>query len=399
MMMGAFFGAAFLVNGVILPFFPVLLAGRGLTGEEIALVLAAPHIGRLVSMPVVAALADRMADRRLLVLGITGLMMLAGLAIGTMEARLPLMATAAVLLVANSVLGPIADTIALSLERRGLGDYGRMRLWGSLSFISGNLASGVALDLFGEAAVYPLLMAGFTIALASTLLIPRTAPRPVAAVAPADGASVWTRPALVAILAGAALVQSGHGALYGFATLTWQARGFDGGVIGAFWAIGVVAEIVLFAVAGRLFSTRSPIGLIAAAGAIGAVRWLLFSMDTGVAVTAVVQAMHAGSFALGHIGVMRLIRERVAEERAASATGAYVVLVGVGQAAAIWVAGVLWTRIGDDAFAFMAAFSLAGMVVLAVASRWGAAGGGTTGIELLPQPHSSGPGGNTVDPS
>ena len=146
---------------MILPFFPVLLAGRGLTGEEIALVLAAPHVGRLVSMPLVAAAADRMADRRLLVLAITGSMLALGLALGPLEARVPLMIVAAIVLVANSVLGPLADTIALSLERRGLGDYGRMRLWGSMTFITGTLASGFALDRFGEAAVFPMLVGGF----------------------------------------------------------------------------------------------------------------------------------------------------------------------------------------------------------------------------------------------
>jgi PPP family 3-phenylpropionic acid transporter len=362
-MMGAFFGASFLVNGVILPFFPVFLDRRGLTGEEIALVLAAPHIGRLVSVPLVSALADRMADRRPLVLGVTGLMMIAGLLLGMVESHRATMAVAAVLLVANSVIGPLADTIALSLERRGLGDYGRMRLWGSLTFITGNLASGFALGIVGDGAVYPTMLAGLAIALASTMLIPR--PGPVPPAVDAAALTVLRRPAFVALLAAAALIQSGHGALYGFATLTWQARGFDGALIGGFWAVGVVAEIVLFAVAGRLFAGRSAVSLMVAAGLIGAVRWLLFSLDTGAAATMAVQAMHAGSFALGHIGIMRLIREEVPEERAASATGAYVLLAGVGQAAALGVAGFLWTRVGDDAFAPMAAFSLAGVALLA----------------------------------
>jgi PPP family 3-phenylpropionic acid transporter len=273
------------------------------------------------------------------------------------------MAVAAVLLVANSVIGPLADTIALSLERRGLGDYGRMRLWGSLTFITGNLASGFALGIVGDGAVYPTMLAGLAIALASTMLIPR--PGPVPPAVDAAALTVLRRPAFVALLAAAALIQSGHGALYGFATLTWQARGFDGALIGGFWAVGVVAEIVLFAVAGRLFAGRSAVSLMVAAGLIGAVRWLLFSLDTGAAATMAVQAMHAGSFALGHIGIMRLIREEVPEERAASATGAYVLLAGVGQAAALGVAGFLWTRVGDDAFAPMAAFSLAGVALLA----------------------------------
>lgn len=360
-MMAAFYAAAFLVNGLVIPFFPVLLAGRGLTGAEIALVLAVPHLGRLVSMPILAALADRF-DRRHVATGVTFLMLVTGLALGPLDGGLALMAVSAALLLLNTTVGPLADAIALAMERRGLGDYGRMRLWGSASFILGNLFGGWLLDRHGDPAVYLATIAGFVLALAACVLVPRADPVPRTADLAALG--VVRRPAFLAVLLAGAMIQAGHATLYGFATLTWQARGFEEVVIGAFWAVGVVAEIALFALAARFPARFSPVALLAMAGVIGAVRWALFAVDLGTVATGLVQAMHAGSFALGHLAIMRFLRERVPEERSASAQGAYQMLVGVSMAAAVALAGALWTRIGDDAFLAMTAFSLVGLAIL-----------------------------------
>ncbi|MFX8988292.1 MFS transporter, partial [Acinetobacter baumannii] len=56
---------------------------------------------------------------------------------------------------------------------------------------------------------------------------------------------------LMAARASAAIMQASHAMVYSFSSLYWQARGFSGGEVGAFWAIGVVAEILMFFVSGR----------------------------------------------------------------------------------------------------------------------------------------------------
>ena len=59
--------------------------------------------------------------------------------------------------------------------------------------------------------------------------------------------SLLREPAFVAAIAAASLVQASHAVYYGFATIDWQGASYDGSVIGALWALGVVAEIALFA--------------------------------------------------------------------------------------------------------------------------------------------------------
>lgn len=363
-LMSAFFAAAFFVNGLILPYFPVILSDRGLSGEEIAFVLAMPYLGRLVSMPVITGLADRVRERRWVVTGVAAMMLMTGLAFGPLSQTTAIMAVGSILLILNFSLGPLADAIALALQRRGQGDYGRMRLWGSATFIVGNLAGGYVLDHFGVPVLYIVILLGLAMALGATWLIPAAGPLPPAA--HVSQLLVLRRPAFLMVLVAAAFIQASHAALYGFATLTWQARGFDEVVIGAFWAIGVVAEIILFWLAWRLPARIAPVTLIIAGAVIGVARWALFAVDTGLVTTAALQVMHAGSFALAHLGMMRFINQTVPEQKAASAQGTYVILIGLAMAAATFIAGRLWIQVGDEAFLAMSVFCLVGLVILTI---------------------------------
>lgn len=137
-------------------------------------------------------------------------------------------------------------------------------------------------------------------------------------------------------------------------------------LIGGFWAIGVIAEIILFGYAGRIPRRIRPTTLMMIGGVVGVARWALFTVDLGAVLTALVQIGHAGSFAIAHIGIMRFIRERVPEQRAASAQGNYVIMVGLAMSAATFVSGQLWARIGDDSFAAMSLFAGIGVVILAL---------------------------------
>lgn len=360
--MSAFFAIAFFVNGVLTPFFPVLLEVKGLTGQQIAFVLATPQVMRMFTMPVVSGLADRAADRRYVMAGLVGLTLGFAMLFGFAKGDLAVIAVGSVLLVLSLCVAPLADAFAMIMERNGLGEYGKMRLWGSASFIAGNLVGGFAMEHSGSTAVYLLILFGFVISMASTSLIPPAPPSRNTATAGA--LTVLWKPAFLAVLLGHAVNQAGHATLYSFGTLLWQDAGFSDSTIGMFWAIGVVAEIILFAYAGRLPERFRPLHLMAAGAVIGFVRWLLFAMDLPLLPTLALQVMHAGSFAIAHIGLMRFLREVVPTERAASAQGTFVVFNGLGMALSTALAGRLVPILGSDTYLVMASFPVLGLIIL-----------------------------------
>lgn len=364
-LMSAFYAIAFFVNGVLTPFFPVLLEVKGLSGQEIAFVLATPQVMRMFTMPIVSGLSDRASDRRHVMAGLIGVTLGFALLFGIAKGNFTVIAVGSILLVLSYCVGPLADAFAMIMDRNGIGEYGKMRLWGSVSFIVGNIVGGFAMEHSGSTAVYMLVLFGFTISMLATVTIP-PAP-PVTRQASAAALTILRKPAFLAVLLGHAVNQAGHAALYAFGTLLWRAQGFSDFTIGVFWAIGVIAEIILFALAGRMSYAITPLKLMAAGAVIGCLRWLLFSMELPLLPALILQVMHAGSFALAHIGLMRFLRDVVPTERAASAQGTFVIFNGLAMALATALAGRLVPALGADTYIVMSVFPILGLIILTAA--------------------------------
>src|SRR5439155_2452226 len=89
----------------------------------------------------------------------------------------------------------------------------------------------------------------------------------------ASASGLLRNPAFLVAIAAASLVQASHAVYYGFSTIDWQVAGYDGGVIGALWALGVMAGMGLFALSGRLPSAMTPLALLLGGAAGAGVRW------------------------------------------------------------------------------------------------------------------------------
>src|SRR5262249_60125326 len=106
----------------------------------------------------------------------------------------------------------------------------------------------------------------------------------------------------LAVSAAASLVQSSHAVYYGFSTIDWQAVGFGGQTIGGLWALGVIAEIAMFAMSARLppALTPSALLLIGAAGAL--LRWSAMAIGPPPAALPALQGLPGPSLAAPHPG-------------------------------------------------------------------------------------------------
>ena len=195
-----------------------------------------------------------------------------------------------------------------------------------------------------------------------------------AAVAPASQAApprkpLLRDPAFIAVLAAASLIQASHAVYYGFSALQWRAAGLDGTAIAALWALGVIAEIVLFALQGRLPPFMSPQVLLIA-GALGAaLRWTAMAFNPPVALLPVLQLLHAASFGATHLGSLTFIARHAPAGQGATAQGHLAIALGVAMAAATGLSGWLYGAFGSRAYAAMALAAVAGGVCGYVAYR------------------------------
>jgi PPP family 3-phenylpropionic acid transporter len=149
----------------------------------------------------------------------------------------------------------------------------------------------------------------------------------------------------------------------------WRAAGFDGTLIGALWAIGVVAEIALFAWSGRLPAALRPAALLAIGGAGGVLRWAAMAFDPPVVLLVPLQVLHACSFAAAHLGLMGFMARSVPRELAARAQGYVATLSSLVNASATLASGFVYATVGSQGYLLMAAMALVGVVSAVYASR------------------------------
>jgi PPP family 3-phenylpropionic acid transporter len=368
--LAALYVALFILPGIQMPFFPVWLKAKDVDARLIGIVLAVPMVARVLAIPVIAREADRRdAVRAALILA--GLGSVAGYTlVGLSAGAIAILITYTLTSLASTPLMPLAETYALKgLSARGRA-YGPVRLWGSFAFIAGNFAAGFAADAIpARDLIWLMVAASGLVALAAWALPPLATAAPEPNRSPASPQSPLRDPAFIAVLAAASLIQASHAVFYGFSAVQWHAAGLDGTVIAALWALGVAAEIVLFALQARLPPFFEPTVLLMV-GASGAVlRWIGMALDPPELVLPWLQLLHALSFGATHLGALMFLARRAPAAKAATAQGYLAIALGLAMAAAMAVSGILYGDFGSRAYAAMALVAVAGGVCGFVAHR------------------------------
>ena len=358
--LAALYAGLFIMIGIQLPFFPVWLKAKGLDPRMIGLVLAAPIVARLIAVPLVARAADRREAVRAAIIA-TSFLGAAGYGlVGLADGAGAILAAYALASLALTSVMPLAETYALrGLIARGRA-YGPVRLWGSAAFILGTFVAGFAIDAIPARHLIWLIVAASLIsALAALTLAPLGAP-PLMHTPDQPRKPMLRDPAFIAVLAAASLIQASHAVFYSFSALQWRGAGLDGTAIAALWALGVVAEMVLFAVSGRLPPFFQPVVLLMIGAAGAALRWAAMAFDPPALLLPWLQLLHAASFGATHLGALGFVSRSAPPGQSATAQGYLAIALGVAMAAATGLSGWLYGAFGSRAYAAMVLAAVAG---------------------------------------
>ncbi|MBR1129964.1 MFS transporter [Bradyrhizobium iriomotense] len=375
-----FYSALFAVSGTQLPFFPVWLKAIGIDAAWIGLINALPAITRFTTLPQITAFAEkRHAIRAGMMLSVLATA-IGFAAVGVQQQPLALFLIYALTCMMWTPSTPLTDAYALrGVARYGL-DYGPLRLWGSAAFAASSLACGYLVDVIaGRDLIWVIVAWAVVAVLASLLLQPLDDIRRKSAGTRADtallrDAGFW------ALIASAALIQGSHVAYYTFSAINWQLHGISGLTIAGLWTLGVIAEIVVFALSPR-FSLH-PSTMMAIGGLSAVVRWIVTANEPPLALLAIVQLGHGLTFGMTIAGTMNLLVQRVPSHQLARGQGYYAACSGLLGATTSIASGAIYARIGDGLYYVMAAMAAAGAIVI-----WSAR------HRLTAQPHSEESGG------
>ncbi|MDI1444985.1 MFS transporter [Polyangium sp. 6x1] len=346
--------ASFAVLGVYLPFFPPWLAARGIEGVSFGLLTATFPAMSMIGPPVFGLVADALGLRGHLLrvacagafAGFAGVAALAGGGGGSFAA---LLLPVVVFAFFRSPMSMLADVVALEAAREGHVPYGATRLFGSMGFLvaavlAGGLEPTSAVQIPLAIAALLLVTLGVTFALPSRVPAPA---RPSVAQIRALLASADVR----LFLASAFFAQAAFACYDQCFSLHLLARGASPRIIGATWAVGVLAEVVLMANAGALAArVRAPV-LLAVAYGVAALRWILIAFVPGFLPLLVLQPLHGIAFGLAWVSALAYVKDRAPRHLLGTAQGVFVATVSAGS-----VTGMLgWIHVyrrGGGAVAF-----------------------------------------------
>jgi PPP family 3-phenylpropionic acid transporter len=365
--LSAYFFAYFLYLGALVPYFALYLAARGFGAAEIAAVLAMPQLARVAAPALWGWLADRSGAARGIVVFSAGVLLAGYALLPWAEGAL----TVAALMLAMSLLSagalPIVEALTLgSLEGR-TERYGPIRLWGSVGFIAGVLATGAWLDARAPHALLAAVLPLAALALAASLVLP--ARRVALGAGPANErlVGVLLRAEVLAFFGASLCMNVAHGALYAFYSIYLEAEGYSKTAIGALWTLGVLAEIAVFLALPRMLRRFSLRAVLAASFACAVLRFLVIGWGVHcVALLAFAQLLHAASFGAYHAASVAVVhRLFTGALQARGQTLHSSISYGLGGVAGTLLAGWSWGALGPElSFTLSAAAALAGAALV-----------------------------------
>ncbi len=358
-----FYAAYFAVVGISLPYWPAWLESRGLSPTAIGTVLAVGFWVKLAAHPLLASIADATGALKTVtvILAFAALGVFAAFALA--DPFWSYLALAVLLGFSFQSIMPLGEALALSETKRHRLDYGRIRIWGSVAFVIAAFGAGSATERFGDPVILTLIVAAMALFVLSCLALPPGSGRAGKPWSWRAAARLIADRRYLVFIGAAGCVQASHAVFYGFGTIAWRAEGFGEGAIGMLWAIGVVAEIAVFALAGRIGRFGSSRILLAAAAFGAIVRWPLTAVTGDLLAVSALQVLHGLTFGAAHLGAMRYLQDNAPEGLEATAQAFYYALVsGVIMGLAMPSAGLLFEAYGPAAYVAMGGLGALGLV-------------------------------------
>ena len=367
--LSAFYFFYFAMLGATAPFLPLYFQHLGFAPARIGELVAIPMLMRCLAPNLWGWLGDR-SGQRLRIVRFGALCTLLSFALIFVDQSYAWLALVMALhaFFWHAVL-PQFEVITLAHLREQSARYSQVRLWGSIGFIVAVIGLGELFERFSPGlfpAMVVLILAGI---LLGSLWVPNAVPQARAGQGGEGGfLAQLLRPGVPAFFLCVALMQLSHGPYYTFLTLHLERLGYERGFIGQMWALGVVAEIVLFLFMARILTRFSVRWVLAASFLLAALRWLLLgNLADHLGVLLFAQLLHAATFGSFHAAAIHFVQRSFGPNQQGQGQALYAALAGTGGALGALYAGYSWESLGASwTFAIASLVALAAAIIIAL---------------------------------
>lgn len=364
--LSGFYFFYFSLLGALVPYWSLYLQSFDLNAQSIGMLMSILMASRIIAPNIWGWLADK-TGRRITIVRLGALATcIIFTAIFWQEDVLGLaLVMAGFSFFWNAVL-PQFEVLTLVHLGKNTELYSRIRLWGSIGFVVAVVAIGWLLDWFSIRWL-PYLMLALMILIWLSSLCVKGAEAPAEANPVGFLRQLW-RPQVIAFFVICLLIQLSHGPYYTFYSVLMDSLGYSRTQIGLLWAVGVVAEVIIFIYMHRLIGRLGLRSLMLISLLLCVMRWLLIGfMPDSLPLMLFAQTLHAVTFGALHSVGIALVHLYFTPASHGQGQALFSSLgFGVGGAAGAFVSGLIWEAQGPAV-----TFSLAALVVvIAIAIAW-----------------------------
>lgn len=370
--LGAFYLFYFASLGALIPYWSLYLHGIGFDAVAIGQLTGLSLALRIIGPTAWAWVADH-TQRRMSLIRTTSFLAavsFAGVLLG--ESFLWMALTMALYTFFWTAALPQFEANTLNHLGAVRARYGWIRVWGSIGFMVAVVGVGAVLERRGTAVLPPLVLVLFAAIWMSSFWVSDGRTTPVVR----SARTLWSRvrsPRVLSLLACCFLMQAGFATYYVFLSLHLELLGYGAETIGFLWALGVLAEIVVFLRMPSLFRSRPLSFWLITSILVTALRWVLVGACADrLAVLLFAQILHMFSFGVFHAVVIELIHRAFPGEHQGRGQALYSAIgFGAGGAAGSLASGYLWAAVGPAATFVAAAVLTIGAALVAAAGGAG----------------------------
>lgn len=367
--LSGFYFFYFALLGVLVPYWSLYLKSFGFGAETIGGLMSILMASRIIAPNIWGWLADRTGQRLRIVRFGALMTCLMFVLIFWQESALGIgLVMVGFSFFWNAVL-PQFEVLTLNYLGDSADRYSRIRLWGSIGFILAVVLVGWVLDLISIRWVPWMMLVIMVLIWCASLLV--QGQRPVSHPPSQQGfMQQLMRPQVIAFFFICFLIQLSHGPYYTFYSVLMESLGYSRVEIGLLWAVGVIAEVVIFIYMHHLIKRFGLRRMMIGSLLICSLRWVLIGMSPdNQPLMLFAQTLHAVTFgALHAVGIALVNRYFCAASHGQGQALFSSLGFGLGGALGALISGLFWDSLGATATFLLA--SAVAVVALICATIW-----------------------------
>jgi PPP family 3-phenylpropionic acid transporter len=334
--------------GVIVPYWPLYLQSLQFSPREIGELMAIVMATKIIAPNIWGWIADHTGKRMMIVRAGSLLAAISFTAVFFGQSYLWMAMLMAVFSFFWNATLPQFEATTFTHLGEQTHRYSSIRLWGSIGFVIAAMLLGWQLEAQGAQDLPWILLGLFMLIWFMSLLVPEQA----AGHMPLDEQHIWNvvkRPEVAALIVVVFLLQLSHGPYYTFYTIYMEEHGYSRTLIGLLWALGVIAEILVFLVMHRLIPRFGLRTLLLFSLFVAIIRWFMLAWFVDSLPFMVVnQLLHAATFGIYHAVAIQYFHSYFKGRHQGRGQALYSSMsFGAGGALGALLGGYAWTGLGS----------------------------------------------------